>query len=424
MKISQALNTRFSFKRLRLNKFVIRKLKIGNDVSFYIICLLFLFPFFEPRVFFNYPPFHMIDKLYMMCQMISFSLITIRYVLSGRISFGFIGLAMYRLSVLFCTLYSAGTVDNGWFSKTLIILGTMMVLELYIRKDAFKALKCLYIVLIVPIIINLFMCLMGISFASGTTHYYFIGMRTQFPNTMIPAILLSMMLSYMENNTVDLTDTGYGSDKIQLVKEWVGTGLVLIMVLICITYIFIHKPKRLNAPLLFLFTLALNYGIAVCRIQNILSFIIVDMMHKDLTLTGRTFIWDVVIEKISQKPLFGYGELGTGGIVKVYWATRLVPAHNSMLQIIYDGGMVSFAFLLMFILYSCFKLKRHRDSTLACITGIGIALTGVQMFTEVLHYQVYFYIFFMLACNIDHIIKDKHNITEILRYNGLYYKAS
>ena len=41
-----------------------------------------------------------------------------------------------------------------------------------------------------------------------------------------------------------------------------------------------------------------------------LEFIVVDTLNKDLTLTGRTDFWPMIVEKINQHPIFGYGISG------------------------------------------------------------------------------------------------------------------
>lgn len=346
-----------------------------------------------------------------------FLTLSVIYILKQRYSYGIILLLIYRLSVLLCTLISAGRVDTGWFGKTVVFIGAALGIEIFIRKDALKTLYCLYIILLIPLIINFIMCILGKTVSVGGTTYYFIGLRTQFPNTMIPVIALSMMISYINNKSlIDFSVICTTAICIfQLIWEWVGTGLVLIMLMIMAVFFFSRREFMFHAVLLFVMTLILNIGIVVFRIQNIFAFIIVDMMHKDLTITGRTSIWDVVLKKILENIFWGHGELGNGGIVRVHWANRPVPAHNSMLQIIYDGGLISMMFLMLFFLYACYKLQKRRTSKLSCILGIGIFLIGVQMITEVLQYQIYFYLFPILAYNIDKIVQLEYKSKDEIR---------
>ena len=56
------------------------------------------------------------------------------------------------------------------------------------------------------------------------------------------------------------------------------------------------------------------YGIVLLRLQNIFSFIIQNILGKDLTFTGRTRIWDNAIEFIKARFIIGYGK-ETGAVI-------------------------------------------------------------------------------------------------------------
>lgn len=53
----------------------------------------------------------------------------------------------------------------------------------------------------------------------------------------------------------------------------------------------------------------LSVALTILVTENI-EFIVVDTLNKDLTLTGRTDFWPIIINKINDHPLFGYGIAG------------------------------------------------------------------------------------------------------------------
>ncbi|MCX7826088.1 MAG: O-antigen ligase family protein, partial [Verrucomicrobiae bacterium] len=84
-------------------------------------------------------------------------------------------------------------------------------------------------------------------------------------------------------------------------------------------------------------------------------------LGKDTTLTGRTGLWDAVIEMIARRPWLGYGFsgfwLGLGGeSAHVVQAVNWIPphAHNGLLDVWLDIGLLGVAvFLLGFLIGFC-----------------------------------------------------------------------
>lgn len=69
--------------------------------------------------------------------------------------------------------------------------------------------------------------------------------------------------------------------------------------------------------------------------------------HEILTLTGRTDIWAVAVEKIAEKPLFGWGYNGTEALIANSFGESFygnpVNAHNTYLQLLLSLGMIGAA---------------------------------------------------------------------------------
>ncbi len=92
-------------------------------------------------------------------------------------------------------------------------------------------------------------------------------------------------------------------------------------------------------------------GIYFFQIQKLLAPLIVTLLGKDLTLTGRIGLWEMALELIREKPLFGWGNYRQGAILLrqyYYWY-----AHNLFLDILLEGGLVCMgAFLYMLSAYA------------------------------------------------------------------------
>lgn len=76
-----------------------------------------------------------------------------------------------------------------------------------------------------------------------------------------------------------------------------------------------------------------------------------------LTLTGRTFIWEIVLQLVSENPLFGYGTTLWSPEMALSYAPFLgwvvLQSHNQYLQSLGEGGILG---LSMFMLYAVFVL--------------------------------------------------------------------
>lgn len=77
-------------------------------------------------------------------------------------------------------------------------------------------------------------------------------------------------------------------------------------------------------------------GIVLGRVQNVFSFFIVNILGKDLSLNGRTRLWDNSLRSISESPIFGYG-VEAGDITKAKIGHS--HTHNIILWNLYEGGI-------------------------------------------------------------------------------------
>lgn len=111
-------------------------------------------------------------------------------------------------------------------------------------------------------------------------------------------------------------------------------------------------------------------------------------MGRDITFTGRTYIWEQALQQFYHDPLFGSGDVGyliTGQITH--------QAHNEYLNVLSKYGLIGFVpFLAVSIIpmLSMRKVKNSRVCALCSITFLIVLLHNCFDFMD--HYM---YIFFM-----------------------------
>ena len=119
-----------------------------------------------------------------------------------------------------------------------------------------------------------------------------------------------------------------------------------------IAHFYLNLNRRLRPVLIALIVVA---GIVVLASGENLTDLFSDTTGRNLTLTGRTGVWAIVIEKIMARPLlgYGYGAFWTteGEAVQQYvgtWAPH--HAHDGYLNVCLDLGVVGISMILVVIL--------------------------------------------------------------------------
>lgn len=118
-------------------------------------------------------------------------------------------------------------------------------------------------------------------------------------------------------------------------------------------------------------SIAIAAGGASLWLVDNLESIVVDVLGKDLTLTGRTDLWMSVLEMIKQRPWLGYGYQafwdGLNGPSAVVWraeAWKVPDAHNGFLDLLLQLGIVGMAvFLVGYFANAMGSIARLRSMT-------------------------------------------------------------
>lgn len=180
-------------------------------------------------------------------------------------------------------------------------------------------------------------------------------------------------------------------------------GLFLTLIFMALKKIFIHK-KIMNVYSYIITYITAFLGIIILRIQNWFSFIIVNVLKRDLTFTGRIFIWDYVIEFIKFKPILGYGVENT--IIR-YSKTKIwksFHAHNMFLEILYKTGLIGFIIFLKIISLSANELNKTKNELISKFVAWQLFSFMILLLMEAYSFIYIFYIF-VFAFNIKFIIK-------------------
>ena len=145
------------------------------------------------------------------------------------------------------------------------------------------------------------------------------------------------------------------------------------------------------------FFLLIFTAIYVLKIQNLFSTLIIYLLGKDLTFTGRVGLWDRAIEMIKEKWFFGWGNKNYGSIILrdyYYWY-----AHNLLLDILLEGGVVTLGTFGLLLYRLGKSLKGCVSSPIVSKCLKAIAVFAVFSLVESYFNSVYFYIPMIVAAS-------------------------
>lgn len=113
-------------------------------------------------------------------------------------------------------------------------------------------------------------------------------------------------------------------------------------------------------------------ALVILRLQGLLGFLVEDIFHKNITFTGRTPIWDTVIERLGAGPFhFVFGYYGTRDSL-VPSNPEIVSAHNGILEIAYQAGILGVIAGVSLFVIAAIRLYRSRSEYPSALVSIII----------------------------------------------------
>lgn len=224
---------------------------------------------------------------------------------------------------------------------------------------------------------------------SSDNYYYFLGLRIAFTPFILTELLSSHIVDYLQGKKLSsFTRMSFAVGLLTLFIEKIATGLLAIAIIYTLMFLIRRKNIKLNMYAIYLIYAIGFILIVVYNIQYKLpffSYLLEDVMHKDLSFDNRTTIWASTIAAFLKQPLFGYGVTGGGGVlVEFKYRVATLSAHNQILNTLYEGGIVSFIFFVIMFgvvaekIKKCFSLKLNRLYSCFLIGYLMIMFTEVQ----------------------------------------------
>lgn len=252
------------------------------------------------------------------------------------------------------------------------------------------------------------------------TNNYLLGYDNQNINFILPVLILVLIKHQYYKKCISQIIFTYAIALITIIKAWSGMSLVIVISTSIFSFFFFRRKagfvatRVLNGRIfnllnLFVVNVISFIGLVFLRIQDYFEFFIVGILHKSMTLTGRTRIWADALRCIKENPIFGYGQ--------EFYAVRVAKSrppqasyfglhsHNRFLEVMYSGGLILLCIYLYMLFYTIHRLKAVRDTFFGKILAFGIFIYLMGMLTEQYPYCPFFWVFMVMAENAVSCIK-------------------
>lgn len=360
-----------------------------------LLIMIMFIPFFKADSFDFIPYLSTISNLLLVAESILFFTICI---LSKNKSKFYILLCIYCLWAFFVApLIKSNTPPSNFYLFS--ILGIVSFFNVGFRTNLKKFLDAICSTFTIMIILNYITLLIypnGLTFSAEGAGIFLFGLRTSFSLVIIPGILFNLLYdNYIKKRTYSArTVFCLIFSILALLNKWVVTGLLeLIIVIALYLYLYLYKfnmKKKLNVAIL-LFILFFNFFMTF--FNSSIGFVqdVANVMHKDITFSGRTYIWKTSVNKLNQSPIFGYG---SNIFVDIYGTLK--PAHNHWLNIGLESGYVGLIIMLTAYVISIIQLKSLVNKDYYNLIFIVCLSILVGCISEIQSYFSFIYVIFEL----------------------------
>lgn len=322
-----------------------------------------------------------------------------------KIDYTFVVLILWRISILLPTIFHSGEIIK-WGYQSVVFVGIYLLIKNYINNQS--TIKIIYRMLFIYILINI---LVGIILPDGIFPEYgihFLGIRTRFTEYSIALIYVSMLYyeCFTEKNRKNkrMKNISIILAFINIFSQWIATGII-VSALIFIIYILLKKIKDLNKIYIFLFLILIIITINIINgnLLNIFSGLF-EILNKDITLTGRTIIWNNAIHFLKDYFWIGYGYINDGNII--IYAGGLWQAHNTLLQSMCECGLIGTLLFLMLVLKQGKPYNNTNNKNIIVLNISVIFGFLIMMITEILYYYPIFIFVILLIGNSKYIVRN------------------
>lgn len=285
------------------------------------------------------------------------------------------GLMMVAVAWIAVATFKNGGETVRLFTEWLPLLATVCLVSVLHRNYKRELLNAMFFACVFYLLLNLIGIFRTGDIGFKSQVYLFFEVKTATFRIAIPALICSFLLDHLDGKKLSVsTVTVYGLCLFEVTTGFAATTLVALLLLGLFMLVgqSLRVRKILNVASFFVADLLAFAAVVVLRVQNHFGWFIEGVLGKNMALSGRIPIWDVVFQLLSNGHFFwGYGASYIWNTI-VVGSTPYMHAHNDILGIFMTGGLVLAIIALVIFVLVVRRLFRTRSSMPSFIFSCGL----------------------------------------------------
>lgn len=376
----------------------------------WFIALVFMV-LYKPAMFSQMPALHTFDTISNVFKIMVIAVLGVWFVyFYQKVSLFFVGIVFFEVWRVLATIYCGGNYTS-LFLAIFNALAICLVVEMGLKTDPDALLDSASFTLGLFVLINFATIILfpqGMYEFNNYTQNYFLGYRNNSIMLFFPAIIFSIVRSLRKYNKLTLSSfviTAVSFATVILAFSATSVIGMTVFILFLLLALINKMPNFLNIITYLAINIAYFFGVIILRLQEAFAFIIVDMLGRDLTFTGRTKIWDCALAAFAKSPVFGVGEIENQASRDLIGATH---AHNYYLDLLYKSGLPGFLIFFAILIICGVALYRNRkNGKIPFIVSGAICAFMIMLQSEAYYNIYYFFSILTLAAFIPYALPKK-----------------
>ena len=359
----------------------------------WFIALVFM-ALYKPAMFSQMPALHTFDTISNVFKIMVIAVLGVWFVyFYQKVSLFFVGIVFFEVWRVLATIYRGGDYTS-LFLTILNALAICLVVEMGLKTDPDALLDGASFTLGLFVLINFVTIILfpqGMYEFNNYTQNYFLGYRNNSIMLFFPAIIFSIVRSLRKYNKLTLSSfviTAVSFANVILAFSATSVIGMTVFILFLLLALINKMPNFLNIITYLAINITYFFGVIILRLQEAFAFIIVDMLGRDLTFTGRTKIWDGALAAFAKSPVFGVGEIESQASRDLIGATH---AHNYYLDLLYKSGLPGFLIFFAILIICGMALYRNRNNGKIPFVVSGAICAFMIMLQSEAYYNIYYF---------------------------------
>lgn len=312
-----------------------------------LVFYLILFFIYTPKfILIDVFPIYVKVGLRLVCITIIFFLSLIKMFKEKKIDRFSLVFLIYSLWFLIVTVINKGYIVNAIYQGILLSLACLLFVFYYIdNKKSFIINSYIYfsILTICNLLFSIIFNINNFIFMNSNNNFYF----------YLPLVLFSILVLEFNKKFIYLNIILYSIISYTSILYDATSTLILISFFIMFCYFFNNKFFiYFFNKYTYIFILMLVFIFVILPGSNsIILPVFSKLLNKSITLTGRTPIYDLVVKRIIENPILGYGILNDESFFQLI---NHYNCHNILFDQIFKGGILGLV-LFIFLIYYVIK---------------------------------------------------------------------